>query len=235
MAEKERKGVSTLDEFAQAVNLLAALYKKDGVRFRVWLPANVDLLIDESTIKELIEGKEMELDRLQEILDREVSIAISALISDNKELFIEGFYPRYYPGVEEEEEEEEKPREEIEEEGRRKIELCEERFDFLPTVEAQYRTKRKSRLDIFKRVAWDTSTKEFSKGDKTKEVIFATLQFIFQKQPIEARSAYRFYPYLPILPPQEESVAFDCHLNDVLGLIEVLTKVANALSEKEAK
>lgn len=235
MAEKERKGVSTLDEFTQAVDLLVDLYKKDGVRFRVWLPANVDLLIDESTIKELIEGRKMVLGRFQVILDREISVAISALVSDNKELFVEAYYPKYYSDVEEAEEKEGEPREEIKEEGRKKIELCEERFDFLPMVEAQYRIKRKSRLNVFKRIAWDTSTKEFSKGDKTEKVQVATLQFIFQKQPVEIRSAYRFYPYLPFFLPQEESVAFDCHLNDVLSLIEVLTKAANALSGKEVK
>jgi len=233
MAEKERKGVSSLDEFTQAVNLLVDLHKKDGVRFRVWLPANVDLLVDESTIKELIEGKEMGLDRFQQILDREISVAISALASDSKELFIEVYYPRYYSDVEEVEEGE--PREEITEEGKKKVELCEERFDFLPMVEAQYRIKRKSRLNVFKRIAWDTSTKEFSKGDKTEKVRFATLQFIFQKQPVEIRSAYRFYRYLPFYLPQEESVAFDCHLNDIQSLIEVLTKVANSLSKEVIK
>lgn len=230
MAEKERKGVSSLDEFTQAVDLLAALYKKDGLRFRVWLPANVDLLIDESTIKELMEGKEMVLGRFQEILDREISVAISALVSENKELFIEVYYTRYYSEVEEK-----KKSEKIKEEGKKKIELCEERFDFLPMVEAQYRIKRKSRFNIFKRVAWDTSTKEFSKGDKTETVQVATLQFVFQKQPVEIRSAYRFYPYLPFFPVPEESVAFDCHLNDILSLIEVLTKVANSLSKEEIK
>lgn len=234
MAKEERKGVSTLGEFEQAIDLLVKLYEKDSVRFRVWLPANVDLLIDESTIKELIESKEMVLGRFQDILDNEISIIISALVSDNTELFIDVYYPRICSD-DEDDKEEGPPQEEIIAEAKKKVELCEERFDFLPTVEAQFKIKYKSSLNVFKKMYWDTSVKEYKKGDRTEKVQMATLQFILQKQPVEIASAYRFFPFLPYVQTLDESVAFDCHLNDVKSLIEVLNKVINSLSKEVPK
>lgn len=230
MPDEKRKAVSSLEEFTQVLELLVSLYEKDAVRFNVWLPANVDLIIDRPVIEKLLTGKKIKLDRFQQILDQEISVAIAALMSDNKKLFINVYYPRYYSEGEEDEKGSSKS---IITEATKKIELCEKQCDFLPMVEAQYLTKRKSKLDVLKRISWDTSTKELSKGDKTRKVELATLQFIFQRQPIELASAYRFYPFFPVFPTQEKSLSFDCHLNDILSLIEVLTKVAKNLSEKE--